>query len=219
MQNRVEPPILLSRLLMFVFAGTVVVLFVLFMTLGKMFPLNRPDVFFVTTRPANSTVIQISEFPANLENIEPYKQAFVMEYIRARNEVERNTAFMREKWQTGPGGIIYEWSSPNVYNAFTKTAMYNAISSEMPDFEFVCPVNIIGTPRAFRENTYTVRMRYFCSDNTGQTTTKDYTIYVKLAVDDNAKIKWTERLDNPLGLKVIEYTVDGGADPLDTVHM
>lgn len=218
MQSRVEPPILLSRLLLFVFAGTVVVLFVLFMTLGKMFPLNRPNIFFVTTRPASSTIVQISEMPANDENIEAYKRAFVMEYVRARNEVERNTAFMRQKWNNGIGGIIYEWSTPSVYRDFTHTDMYTALNSDIPDFEFVCPVDIIGTPRQFRKNTYTIRMRYYCSYNGGQTTTKDYTIYVGLTLDANAQIKWTERLDNPLGLKVSEYTVEGGQDPLDTVH-
>ena len=218
MQRRVEPPILLSRLLMFVFAGTVVVLFVLFMTLGKMFPLNRPEVFFITTRPANSTIIQISEMPASKEHMEVYKKTFVMEYVRARNEVERNVTFMRQKWRNGDGGIIAAWSTPEVYQAFTRTAMVNAIISEIPDFDFKCPVDIIGTPRAFRENQYTVKMRYYCTDSNGQTDVKDYTIRVVLKVDDNAQITWTERLDNPLGLKVSGYTVEGGADPLDTVY-
>ena len=218
MQSRVEPPILLSRLLMFVFAGTVVVLFALFLTLGKMFPLNRPKVFFITTRPANSTIIQISEMPANDENMELYKRAFVMEYVRARNEVEHNVSFMRQKWKNGDGGVIAEWSTPAVYQAFTRTAMVNAINSDIPDFEFNCPVDIIGTPRAFRADKYTVRMRYYCADNSGQTPVKDYTIYIGLTVADQAQIEWTERLDNPLGLKVSEYTVEGGVDPLDAVH-
>ena len=218
MQNRVEPPILLSRLLMFVFAGTVVVLFVLFMTLGTMFPLNRPEVFFITTRPANSSIIQISEMPANDEYMDVYKKAFVMEYVRARNEVERNTAFMRQKWGNGDDGVIATWSTPEVYNAFTRTSMVTALNKDIPDFEFTCPVNIISAPREFRKNQYTIRMRYYCSYSGGQTDVKDYTIRVVLAVDDHAQIKWTERLNNPLGLKVSGYIVEGGADPLDTVY-
>jgi len=217
-QRRIEPPILLSRLLMFVFAGTVVVLFVLFMTLGKMFPLNRPEVFFITTRPANSAIIQISQMPASSENMDIYKKTFVMEYVRARNEVERNAAFMRQKWGNADGGIIAAWSTPEVYNAFARTAMVNAIKSEIPDFDFKCPVDIIGRPREFRDNQYTVKMRYYCADSNGQTDVKDYTIRVVLNVDNNAQINWTERLDNPLGLKVSEYTVEGGIDPLDTAH-
>lgn len=218
MQRRVEPPILLSRLLMFVFAGTVVVLFVLFMTLGKMFPLNRPEVFFVTTRPSSSTIVQISEMPPSTENMDLYKRAFVMEYVRARNEVEQNTSFMRQKWGNGDGGVIAAWSTSAVYQAFTHTGMVTALNSEYPDFVFKCPVDIIGTPKMFRDNLYTVKMRFYCEYSGGQTGIKDYTIRVGLTVDDNAQVQWTDRLDNPLGLKVSEYTVEGGADPLDTVY-
>ena len=217
MQNRIEPPVLLSRLLMFVFAGTVVVLFVLFMTLGKMFPLNRPEVFFITTRPENSTIIQIATMPANDENMRTYERAFVIEYVRARNTVEQNTAFMRQKWGNADGGVIYAWSTPDVYNKFKATAMVTALFGEYPDFEFNCPVDIIGMPQMFSKDTYTVRMRYYCTYSGGQTEVKDYTIHVKLALDDS-QIRWVERLDNPLGLRVSEYTVDGGADPLDTVY-
>ncbi len=216
MQQRIEPPVLLSRLLMFVFAGTAVVLFVLFVTLGKMFPLDRPEVFFVTTRPANSAIIQISEMSPNAESMDNYKRAFVMEYVRARNEVERNTSFMRTKWGNDVGGVVAAWSTPEVYSAFTKTSMVTAILGSYPDFEFKCPVNILGVPRAFRDNLYTVKMRYYCADNSGQTATTDYTIRIGLTVYDNAQIQWTERLDNPLGLKVSTYTVEGGEDPLDT---
>ena len=86
LQHRIEPPVLLSRLVIFVFAGMAVVLFVLFMTLGKMFPLNRPEIFFITTKPANSSSIQITDLPMDSENIDSYKMAFVMEYVRARIE-------------------------------------------------------------------------------------------------------------------------------------
>ena len=95
--------------------------------------------------------------------------------------------------------------------------MATALFGEYPDFEFKCPVDIIGTPQTFRKDQYTVKMRYYCSYSGGQTEIKDYTILVGLTVDD-AQIKWTERLDNPLGLKVSQYIVEGGADPLDTVY-
>ena len=111
MQNRIEPPILLSRLMMFVFAATVVVLFVLFMTMEKMFPLNRPQVFFVTAKPAANTVIQVTELSPSDANIETYKIAFIMEYVRARNEVQKNTSIMRQKWGTA-NGVVAQWSAP-----------------------------------------------------------------------------------------------------------
>ena len=217
MQNRIEPPILLSRLVVFVFAGMAVVLFVLFVTLGKMFPLNRPEIFFITTKPANSSSIQITELPVGDENVEEYKQAFIMEYVRARNEVERNTSLMRKKW--GSDGVVDVWSTKKVYKVFSQTDMYNAILADYPDFEFTCPVTFLGAPMSFSPNKYTVKIRYYCIDNNGQTNKKDYTIRIELTADDGAIIKWTERLNNPLGLKVSEYTVENGmGDPLNWIQ-
>ncbi len=217
MQNRIEPSILLSRLLIFVFAGTVVVLFVLFMTLGKIFPLNRPEVFFITTKPESASVVMVNELPPNNQNLEEYKQAFVMEYIRARNEIENNTSTMRQKWGA-VDGVVAAWSDTNVYNAFRKTGLYNAIMRDYPEFEFKCTVNFRGRPLPLMNNKYTVKFEYYCSDNNGQTDKKDYTIVVGLSVNDNAQIKWGERLNNPLGIRVSQYTVEGGGDPLDTVY-
>lgn len=217
MQNRIEPPVLLSRLLIFVFAGAVVVTFVMFMTLGKMFPLNRPEVFFITTKPENASVIQINELPPDNQNLDLYKQAFVMEYVRVRNEIEQNTALMRQKWGSADG-VIAMWSTPNVYRAFQKTGLYTAIMQDYPDFAFKCVVNFRGRPLQLKPNLYTVKFEYYCSDNNGQTDKKDYTINVGVAMDDAAQVKWAERLNNPLGVRVSEYVVDGGADPLDTVY-
>ena len=216
MQHRIEPPVLLSRLVVFVFAGMAVVLFVLFMTLGKMFPLNRPEIFFITTKPINSSSIQITELPANDENVDVYKKAFVMEYVRARNEVERNITVMRRKW-VDEGSVVEMWSTKNVYDAFKKTDMYNAIKSDYPDFAFNCPVTFMGEPLMLKEDTYTIVMRYHCESNSGPTDRRDYKIRVVLAKDNDTIIDWIERLNNPLGLKVKEYTVLNGNDPLNWI--
>ena len=196
MQSRIEPPVLLSRLLTFVFAGCVVVLFVMFMTLEKMFPLNRPEVFFITSKPEGASVIQITELPPNDQNLEAYRQAFVMEYVRARNEIEQNMSIMQQKWGTN-NGVVAAWSTPDIYKVFQKTGLYNAIMIDYPDVPF----------------------SYYCSDSNGQTEMKDYTILVGIEMADDVQIKWTERLNNPLGIKVSEYKVEGGGgDPLDTVY-
>lgn len=220
MQDRIEPPVLLSRLLVFVFAGCVVVTFVMFMALQKMFPLNRPEVFFITSRPEGASVIQITELPPNDANFEAYRQAFVMEYVRARNEIEQNLAIMRQKWGNSDG-VVSAWSTPGVYSAFQKTGLYQAIMGDYPDFPFKCVVNFRGRPLLLnpKDNQYTVKFEYYCSDNNGQTDKKDYTILVGVTTMDDAQIKWTERLNNPLGIRVSRYTVEGGGgDPLDTVY-
>lgn len=216
MQSRIEPPVLLSRLLLFVFAGCVVVLFVMFMTLENMFPLNRPEVFFITSKPEGASVIQITELPPNNQNLEAYKTAFVMEYIRERNEIE-NVSMMRPRWDAN--GVVASWSSPAVYKAFSETGLYKAIMNDYPDFEFSCHVNFVGKPLPLANNRYTVRFEYFCKDSNGQTSQKSYTIQVGLELTNDAQIKWGERLNNPLGVKVSYYFIqDNAGDPLDTVY-
>ncbi len=216
MQTRIEPPVLLSRLLLFVFAGTVVVLFVLFMTIGKMFPLNRPEVFFINSKPLDTTVVQISELPPDDANFEMFKIAFVMEYIRARNDVMDNTALMRQKWGNA-SGVVAAWSTKPVYTGFQKTAMVRAIMNDIPDFAFTCSVNFLGRVLSLQNNQYTARIRYSCADKNGQTDDHDYTIVVGLRVIDNADMAWTETLNNPLGLVVDKYDIQGNTgDPLDT---
>lgn len=216
MQDRVEPPILLSRLLIFVFAGTVVVLFAMLLSLEKMFPLNRPQIFFLTSRPIDTTV-QLTEMPPTDENMEMYKRAFVMEYVRTRNEIEKNTSAMRKKWGNADG-IMASWSSKPVYDEFLKTELYVALTNNYPGFEFVCPVNIKRVI-PLRENQYRVEMAYHCEDNNGQINQKNYTIRIGLSESPKQDMEWGDRMNNPLGLKVSEYTIENGeGDPLNTVY-
>lgn len=197
----------------FVFASALVVLVVMIITLTKMFPLNRTQVFFLTSTPRENTQITISNFTPSEENIETYKQAFIKEYIKARNEIVPNASVMQQKWSTTKDGNVFAWSTPQVYNEFTKTAMWTAYMNEVPDFEFICPVEFTGIG-PMSKDTYAVKFKYFCTNNNGQTTKKDYTIRIRLELENT--IKWNDRLTNPLGLRVAEYqTESGNGDPLD----
>ena len=50
MAKVIEPPVLISRILTFVFATSVVVLITMAVALIKMMPLERPEVFFLSNR-------------------------------------------------------------------------------------------------------------------------------------------------------------------------
>ena len=213
MSNNIEPPILLSRLMIFVFASALVVLVVMIITLTKMYPLDRTQVFFLTSEPKENTQIVLSEFTPDAENIETYKQAFIKEYIKARNEIVPNASIMQRKWSATRDSGVYEWSTPEVYSKFQKTAMWTAYMNELPDFEFTCPVEFTNIAPHTKDS-YAVSFKYFCTNSGGQTTKKDYTITVKLDMENT--IKWTDRFNNPLGLRVAEYQIESGnGDPLD----
>ncbi len=215
MQNRVEPPILLSRIMMFVLATALVVLATLGITVYKMFPLNRPQIFFLTTVVRDNLDVRLVQMQPKSENLDRYTKAFVREYIRHRNEIFSNPNAMHQKWNSNNGAVRI-MSTDQVYADFTDTDMFNAIMSEAPNFN--CLVNFDGAPMYMAsEDVYQVKFRYFCTDNAGQTAPKDYTIKLKLETEDNTKIQWADRIDNPLGIRVSKYeVVSENGDPLDT---
>lgn len=177
--------------------------------------------FFLTTQPRSDVEIQLTDFDPTAENIEVYKQAFVKEYIKARNEIVSNAVAMQKKWGNDTDGTVRQWSTPAVYADFMKTAMWTAYMNDMPDFEFNCPVEFTRiAPRT--QNSYAVSFRYFCTKSGRQDDKKDSTIVLKkdytiaIGLELENAIKWTDRLQNPLGIRVSEYRVEsGGGDPLD----
>ena len=48
----------------------------------------------------------------------------------------------------------------------------------------------------------------FCENSDGQVAAKDYTIVLRLEIDESAKVQWTDRLNNPLGIRVSQYTIE-----------
>ncbi len=220
MPNRIEPPILMSRLLTFVFAGAGVTLIVLLFTLYKMFPLNRPQVFFLLGQRHNDVEVYLRELPPADENLDRYKRAFIREYIKARNEIVPNAKTMEEKWRASEDGIVRTWSTDKVFGDFVQTAMWNAMMNNVPDFEFSCSVEFHPgtiTPYTQAKDTYIVNFSYFCADNDRQIPRKDYKIKLRLDLKDGSTLKWADRINNPLGIRVAEYSIESGnGDPLDT---
>ncbi|MBQ7127708.1 MAG: hypothetical protein IJO18_01865 [Alphaproteobacteria bacterium] len=208
-QNRVEPPILMSRLMTFVLATAVVVLAVMLITLYKMFPLNRPQVFFLMTQPSHQLEITLRDMVPADENLSQYKRAFIKEYIKVRNEISSNINVMRKKWTNDPAAAVRAWSTDDVFNDFAQTRMWTALMNEVPGFELKCPVEFETgaiTPRG--NDMYAVKFRWFCENSDGQVDAKDYTIVLRLESGTDETVQWTDRLNNPLGIRVTQYTVE-----------
>ena len=94
MAKVIQPPVLLSRVLTFVFATSVVVLVTLVVALTKMMPLERPEVFFLLTHTlsVNAVIEPMVPNPANEQAMERYEKGFVREYVISRYTVMPNTA-------------------------------------------------------------------------------------------------------------------------------
>ena len=217
-QNRVEPPILLSRLLTLIFAATLVVLAVLVFTLYNLFPLNRPEVFFLRSTPPDNTEITLTQIMPNDADLERYKQEFIKEYVKTRNEITTSVRTMEKNWGM-QNGIVKTMSTDDIFADFAATAMYQEFLLNNASFDFYCSVEFSPRPvNAYTTDgkTYTVDFKWFCTNSYGQTDRKDYRIKITLVTEDAQTMKWADRMENPLGLRVAEYSVESGdGDPLD----
>lgn len=218
MQNRIEPPILLSRLLTLVFAATLVVLGAMVVTLYNLFPLNRPEVFFLRSANMNDTEITLTQVMPNGDDLEIYKREFIKEYIKNRNEITPNARIMEQNWGMH-GGTIKTTSSADTFADFVKTAMYQEFLINNGELDFSCSVEFSpGSVNKYTADgsTYTVDFKWFCTNSYGQTDRKDYRIKITLVTDDEKSMRWTDVMENPLGMRVVEYSVESGdGDPLD----
>ena len=229
MARVIEPPVLLSRILTFVLAASVVVLAVLVIALVKLAPLERPEVFFLVnnTLSVHTAIKPLVPDSLNERAINDYEEGFVREYIIARNTLVPNVALVTKNWSN----VIKPWSSNRVYSALTRTTLYSEYTSSNTPPALSCSVNfidknkeqsVIKTGHDAKYDEYTVTFAWVCKNSGGQTTSKNYKIRIRIqSVLDDKALNTLENLnklrDNPLGTRVIEYTVlSGNGDPLDS---
>ena len=232
MAKIIEPPVLMSRILTFVLATSIVVLVALVVALAKMIPLERPEVFFLLSQtPSVSTTIEpMTPDSSNEEALSAYEMGFVREYVIARNTLT-DVAQTRKNWTN----IIKPWSSEAVYSALTKTQLYTDYTFNDRPPVVSCSVNFSNNAKeqavlktksarsgkSFSE--YIVNFTWICENIGGQTTQKNYMIRIRIQSVLDSKMSGTlENLkklrSNPLGTQVIGYTVistDNNRDKTD----
>ena len=221
----IEPPVLMSRILAFVLATSVVVLAALAFVLFKMIPLERPEVFFLVnaTRSVN-VVIKPFDPNTNTASNNNYKEGFIREYVIARNTLNaNNTAITKNNWKN----IVKTWSDAPVYKAFTGTKTYKSYMFSMQPHSVSCDVSFadpkLGNPiLQTNPGDYTVSFAWICKNIGGQTTQNYYKIKIKVRTELDKNISGTldnlEKLQsNPLGMQVTEYKIqDNKDDPLNS---
>ena len=225
MAKIVEPPVLMSRILAFVLASSVVVLGAMVFTLIKMIPLERPEVFFLytPTRSANVVIAPLVPDSGNKIAINRYKEGFVREYVIARNTLSTAPGITRKNWSK----IVKPWSSDKVFSSLSKTSLYKefALGDQLPNIS--CNVNFSSQNNdepvlRMNNDTYNVKFTWICKNIGGQTTQKNYKIQIRIQSDLDDKVSGTlenlEKLrNNPLGLQVVQYNVlENKNDPLDS---
>lgn len=231
MTERITPPTLLSRLLIFVFAAILVVFVTLIFTISKIFPLNRSQVYFLTAQPRQEIDINLSQLVTTEHDIalKKYIPAWIREYVKVRNEISPNITNMRKKWGVSPTGYVYTWSSAEEYSNFmSKKFPQYVMTNRTLRVDYECVVNFDKSaviPRTTDYRTFAVNFSHICynTNNPEQIFEKNYQAIITIEFDNEKAVRWVETIENPLGIKVIDYKIESidnlpaSTDPLDTV--
>jgi type IV secretory pathway component VirB8 len=202
----------------FVFASALAAVLVLILSISRISPLDRTQIFFLTTSPRDLSEIRIKKYTPNANDMRFYKESFIREYIRQRNDIFPSLDAMQRKWREQ----VFFWSSVDVYSAFTKTNAFNAIMSGEVQIDFRCFTEMLRegvTPLETDATTgverFMASFRYVCANQEGTLTSEDYSVLIGVRLQDT--VQWSERLQNPLGVYVTEYKLmDNAVDPLNT---
>ena len=228
MSKVVKPVNLVSRMLTFVLAGGIVVLGALVVTLIKMAPLERPEIFFLRTPTRSPYIVIIPMKPdaTNSKTMDYYIDGFIREYVIARNTLYPgiDAVATRDNW----ANVVKPWSSDAVFSNFTKTALYHEYAFNRVPPNIQCSVNFDNTNKRavldMHNGRYEVNFVWVCKNENigGQTTQKNYKIQLRIESDLQGTASGTledlEKLrQNPLGIQVVEYIVkEGPGDPLNS---
>ena len=220
MAKVIEPPVLVSRTLMFVLAASVAVLATLVFSLYNMAPLTRPEVFFLMNQSRNvNYVLKQPKLKDSDKQIQrEYIKGFIRTYIIARNSLEDSRFTTIERWNS----IVKPWSSESVYDAFSKTDAYKDIMYNQKS-NLVCSIDFSKGNVEKQTRLWTVTFDRTCFDkNSGrQIGPKSYKIGIEiqsyLDSESDKTLSYLEDLrNNPLGIQITEYRVlnTTGTDPL-----
>lgn len=172
--------------------------------IAQLFPLFRVVPFFVTFSDKDEQVVRIQPPTGNLRSLDILTEANVREYVKLRNTISRDDSINIARW----GGKIENMSTQEIYEGFlseikpvyeaakagkfTRTTIIDAVAKVQDGYyrvDFTTHDRTIGSGLADtqeRQNAFSVELR-------AQNRPQDVT--------------YNNRFQNPLGFKVISYTV------------
>ena len=170
----------------------------------QMFPLYRVVPFFVTFSDKDEQVVRIQPPTGNLRSLDILTEANVRAYVKIRNTISRDDSINIARW----GGKIENMSTQEIYDGFlseikpvydaakagkfTRTTIIDAVAKVQDGYyrvDFTTHDRTIGSGLADtqeRQNSFSVELR---------------------AQNRPQDITYNNRFQNPLGFKVISYTV------------
>lgn len=170
----------------------------------QMFPLYRVVPFFVTFSDKDEQVVRIQPPTGNLRSLDILTEANVREYVKIRNTISRDDSINIARW----GGKIENMSTQEIYDGFLSEIkpVYDAAKAGK-----FTRTTIIDAVAKVQDGYY--RVDFTTHDRTigsglADTQEKQNSFSVELRAQNRPQdITYNNRFQNPLGFKVISYTV------------
>lgn len=176
---------------------------VLLLAISQVIPLYRVEPFLLTFQNKEEQVYNIKPVSRNLTEEKAITEVFVRQYVLMRSSFNRDIPEVEARWM--PGGAIQEMSSPTVYEDFLKNTANRALElirkrRMMRDVR-IMTVNELGS--GIWQVEYETRDMYPDS----RTPEINYWTASLKVVYRYKSVKFKERLKNPVGFTVINYSL------------
>ncbi len=176
---------------------------ILFLAIIQVMPLFRIEPFLVTFQSKAEQVYNVVPVRGNLTDEKAITEVFVREYVLQRSSFDRDIQEMEARWM--PGGPIQEMSSPAVYQEFLNKTAKRAINiirtKSLQRNVRILTVNELGN--GLWQVEYETQDMY--PDSTAPEInywTASLRVYYR-----QKRVKYGERLNNPVGFTVDRYSL------------
>lgn len=176
---------------------------ILLLAITQVIPLYRVEPFLVTFQNKEEQVYNIQPVNQNLAEAKNITEVFVRQYVLMRSSFNRDIPEVEARWM--PGGAIQEMSSATVYDDFVKNTANRALdlirTRRMIRDVRIMTVNELGS--GIWQVEYETRDMYPDS----KTPEVNYWTASLKIVYRYKSVKFKERLKNPVGFTVVNYSL------------
>lgn len=176
---------------------------VLLLAISQVIPLYRVEPFLLTFQNKEEQVYNIQPVTRSMEDEKEITEVFVREYVLLRSSFSRDIQEVEARW--APGGMIQEMSDPLVYEEFTKNTANRALNlirtRQMERDVRIMTANELG--RGIWQVEYETRDMY---PDSAAPEVNYWTASLKIEYRSKS-VKYKERLKNPIGFTVVNYSL------------
>ena len=176
---------------------------ILLLAIAQVIPLYRVEPFLLTFQNKEEQIYNIKSVDSKFTNVKSVTEVFVRQYVLMRSSFGRDISEVETRWM--PGGSIQEMSSPTVYDDFLKNTANRALDI-MRNRHMSRDVRIL-TINEFGSNIWQVEYETRDMYPDSRTPEVNYWTASLKVTYRHRTVKYKERLKNPVGFTVINYSL------------